>query len=69
MSSMVGSRVSIHLPMLCAHPATSLPLIMVNVIDTLHMGDSNLVTPLFVQKYSNTSFRKSWALARLPVNI
>src|SRR6266850_3484197 len=69
MLSTAGSRVSIHLPMLCAHPATSLPLIIVKVIDTLHIGDSNQATPLFAQKYPSTSSRKSWALAQLLVNI
>src|SRR6267142_2694787 len=68
-SSTVGLRASIHHPMSHAHLATSLPLIMVKVIDTLRIGDLNPATPLFAQKYPSTSSKKSCALAQLPVKI
>ena len=69
MSLIAGSRVSIHRPMSRAHPTTSLPLIIVRVIDTLRIGDSNPATPLFARKYPSTSSRKFWALVWSLVNI
>src|SRR6267142_270618 len=69
MLSTVGSKELTHRPMSCAHPATSLPLIIVSVIETLRIGDSNPAMPLFAQKYPSNSSMNSWALAQLPVNI
>ena len=69
MLSTAGSKESTHCPISHAHPATSLPLIIVSVIETLCIGDSNPVMPLFAWKYLSTLSMNSWALAWLPVNI
>ena len=69
MLSSIGWSLSIHLPMLHAHPKTSFPLMKVRVMATLHIGESNLMTLVLDLKYPNSSFIKWGDLALFPLKI
>ena len=63
MLSSIGWSWSIHLPMSCAHPKTSFPLMKVRAMATLHIRESNPVTPVLDLKYPNSYSIKWGALA------
>ena len=64
MLSSIGWSWSIHLPMLCAHPKTSFPLMKVRVMATLHIRESNPLTPVLDLNYPNSSSIK-WGASAL----